>query len=139
MLNLIDEVPLHTGWGRVYQSGELASLDWKDDGLILSASGNLNFQGPCLWFYMADNDLSVLPEKRLFAVTATAIQFLSRGFDVLIHCNEGKYRSTYIDVAVHMAAGMGFVESFQLVKTRHSIADLRVGTLAQLKELQPHD
>jgi hypothetical protein len=135
MLNLIDEIQLHTGWGRVYQSGELASMDWENEGLILSASGNLNFRGPCLWFYMEDDDATILPEKKLFAITATAIDFLTRGFDVLIHCNEGKYRSTYIDVAVHMFAGMGFQESFQLVKSRHAIADLRAGTLAQLKEL----
>ena len=63
MLNLIDEIQLHTGWGRVYQSGELASMDWENEGLILSASGNLNFRGPCLWFYMEDDDATILTVK----------------------------------------------------------------------------
>ncbi len=135
MLNLIDEIQLHSGWGRVYQSGEIASLSWENDGLVISASGNLNFRGPCLWFDMDDDDVTVLPDKRLFAIANAAVDFLVRGFDVLIHCNEGKYRSTYIDVAVHMTAGMGFAESLHLIKMRHPIAELRRGTFAQLKEI----
>lgn len=132
MLSLIDEQPIEPGYGRIYQSGVIASEDW-EDGLIVSMSGNENYRPPCLWIDIPDNNIYVLPERTLICMCAASEDFLSHGFDVLIHCNEGKYRSTYMDVALHMYIGMSFDEALTLVSQRHPIARLREGTLSQLR------
>lgn len=136
-LSLIDDEPLKEGWGRVYQCGVIASQDPDVPlGLIVSMSGNENLWSPCLWLDMADNDQYVLPDTALLSVAEAILAFLAGGFNVLIHCNEGKYRSTYMDVAVHMRAGMLFEDAFALVRSKHPIADLRAGTMAQLKRME---
>lgn len=136
MLSLIDTKPMFPGWGLVYQSGVIASESYKGNGLTVSMSGNENWRDPCLWINMRDDDVYVLTTPMLFAMTSAALGFLRRGFNVLIHCNEGKYRSTYLDVAVHIGAGMPFDDAFALVQARHPIADLRNGTKAQLQEME---
>jgi protein-tyrosine phosphatase len=137
VLSLIDTNPMRPGWGRVYQSGVIASESWDQDGLIISMSGNENFEGPCLWRDMPDNEVSTLPDEMLFAFVDAAIAFLRQGKDVLIHCNEGKYRSTYMDVAVHVRGGkMSSVKAYEMIKAHHPIACLREGTDAQLRRLE---
>jgi protein-tyrosine phosphatase len=123
-------------WGRIYQSGVIASEDWDQDGLIVSLSGNENFRGPVLWVDMPDNDIDTLPSPLLISFVETVISFLRQGIDVLIHCNEGKYRSTYLDMAVHIKCGMSFEEAYELIRMRHPIAALRIGTEEQLRQLK---
>lgn len=143
MLNLIDVEPLHPGWGRVWQSGVIAS--WLDvdklpeHSMVVSMSGNENWiTWPCLWLNIRDDDEYVLPDAMLAAICGMITSDLSRGFDVLIHCNEGKYRSTYMDVAIHIwAAGMSFERAFETIKARHPIASLRAGTAKQLQAMVP--
>jgi len=128
---------MQAGWGRVYQSGVIASEGWDHDGLIVSMSGNENLAGPCLWINMPDDDTHTLPDDELLAIVNTIAAFLSRGMDVLIHCNEGKYRSTYVDVAVHMRGGaMDLPQAFEMIHARHPIAALRAGTHDQLTRLE---
>lgn len=141
-LDAIDLTPMRPGWGIVYQSGVLASeelmgSDFPDNGLIVSMSGNENFRGPCLWIDMKDNDTTILADPVLFALVEAVLSFLKCGINVLIHCNEGKYRSTYLDVAVHIrGAAMTYREAFTLVKERHPIAGLRKGTFTQLDRME---
>ena len=90
VLSLIDVEPLKPSWGRVYQSGILASEDWGKDGLIVSMAGNVNWRWPVLWVDMGDNDEVTLPDSYLLAMADSAIAYLQRGIDVLVHCNEGK-------------------------------------------------
>lgn len=137
VLSLIDQAPMNPGWGQIWQSGALASLDWDEKGLTVSMSGNENFEGPCLWVSIPDNDSYTLPDAMLLAFTGAILSFLKKGQNILIHCNEGKHRSTYMDVAVHMRAGMTFVMAYALVKGRHPIANLRTGTAAQLIRMEP--
>lgn len=135
-LSLIDVNPIRPGWGRVWQSGVIASEEWLEKGLIVSMTGNENYKPPCLWVDMPDNDIHILPDPVLMAMTDAIVAFLSRGKDVLIHCNEGKYRSTYMDVAVHERVGMTYRDAFALVKLRHPIAGLRKGTYTQLDRME---
>ncbi len=137
VLSLIDVLPMQPGWGSVYQSGAIASEDWDNTGLIVSMSGNENWQPPCLWVDIPDNDDYVLPDDMLLAFVDAICAFLKQGYNVLIHCNEGKYRSTYMDVAVHMrGGGMNQAAAFEQIKARHPIAALRNGTDAQLMLLE---
>lgn len=136
-LSLIDVDPMEPSWGRIYQSGVLGSEDWDHDGLVVSMSGNENFDGPCLWVDMDDNEIDTLPYAMLVAFVGAITAFLAQGTDVLIHCNEGKYRSTYMDVAVHIKAGkMRLEEAFETIRARHPLACLRQGTEAQLRLLE---
>lgn len=137
MLNLIDVEPMHPGWGKVYQSGMIASEDWENDGLIVSMIGNTNFRGPCFWISMPDTNEDVLPDDHLKEMVEAIMAFLKNGTDVLIHCLEGKYRSTYMDVAVHIAGGMSFEVAFEQIIARHPIAQLREGCASQLKRMEP--
>jgi hypothetical protein len=41
-----------------------------------------------------------------------------------------------MDVAIHMKMGMLFTDAFGLIRQRHTIADLRAGTRAQLVRLE---
>jgi len=136
VLSLIDIEPLKLNWGRVWQSGMIASEDWDNQGLIVSMSGNENWQPPCLWVDIPDNDVYVLPDPMLLAFTDAILSFLRQKKDVLIHCNEGKYRSTYMDVAVHMRAGMNYLSALLLIKKNHPIATLRTGTSDQLQAME---
>lgn len=143
VLSLIDATPMASGWGNVYQSGAIASLELEGsvlptDRLIVSMSGDENwFQHPCLQTFMEDNDTTVLSDAVLTAFVDAIIAFLKNGVSVLIHCNEGKYRSTYMDVAVHMRVKkMSAAQAFELVKAHHPIAALRAGTDEQLRRLE---
>jgi protein-tyrosine phosphatase len=136
-LSLIDVTPMHPGWGRVFQSGVIASEDWDQKGLVISLAGNENWMGPCLWLLMPDSDMYVLPDTFLVAMVDATIAFLKKGIDVLIHCNEGKYRSSYLDAAVHMRAGpMTYHDAFALIRQHHPIAGMRGGTYAQLNRME---
>jgi protein-tyrosine phosphatase len=135
VLSLIDDHPA-PGMGRVWQSGVIASEDWDNEGLIVSMAGNENWSPPCLWVDIPDNDSYTLPDPMLIAFCDSIVAFLKAGKDVLIHCNEGKFRSTYMDVAVHMRQGMGFQDAAALVKAKHPIAELRAGTSAQLIRME---
>lgn len=136
VLSLIDVEPLKPGWGRVYQSGVIASEDWTNTGLVVSMSGNENWQPPCLWVDIPDDEIYALPDELLVAFAEAIIAFLRQGKDVLIHCNEGKYRSTYMDAYVHMYAGMSLAAAFERIRARHPIAALRQGTEAQLRRME---
>ena len=46
VLSLIDTAQMFPGWGQVWQSGVIASEDWDNQGLIVSMSGNENWQPP---------------------------------------------------------------------------------------------
>lgn len=137
MISLIDIEPMNPGWGKVYQSGVIASENWDNKGLIISMIGNTNFRGPCFWISMVDNEEDTLPDESLIEIVDSAIVYLKNGDDVLIHCFEGKYRSTYLDVAVHMrGARISFEESYFLVVNQHPIAKLRTGTREQLQRME---
>lgn len=136
-LSLIDVEPMQPAWGRVFQSGVFASEEWNRGGLIVSMSGNENWHGPCLWTYLEDTEFETLSYLTLLAFIDSITAFLEQGHDVLIHCNEGKYRSTYMDVAVHMKAGrMSYEKAFERIKARHPIAAIRQGTEKQLRLLE---
>lgn len=136
VLSLIDVEPLNPGWGKVWQSGVIASEDWDNEGLIVSMAGNENWQPPCLWVDIPDDEVYALPDPMLIAFVDAILAFLRQGKNVLIHCNEGKYRSTYMDVAVHIRAGMSLVDASRLVYKQHPIATLRNGTAEQLKRME---
>jgi protein-tyrosine phosphatase len=135
MINQIDSFPIRPGWGKIYQSGVIASLDSDLDGLTVSMSGNENFKPPVLWIDIPDNDEYILPFPILWAMCDAIVAFLAQGKDVLIHCNEGKYRSTYMDVAVHIRAGQSFDVAYSNIQAHHPIAELRQGTRKQLQEV----
>ncbi len=137
VLSLIDVEPMQPSWGKVYQSGVIASEDWDRSGLIVSMAGNENIAGPCLWINMPDDDVHTLRDSELLAFVDIILRFLQAGMDVLIHCNEGKYRSTYMDMAVHMRGGrMSLPQAFEMIHARHPIAALRAGTHDQLTRLE---
>lgn len=142
-LDLIDQTPMRPGWGQVWQCGEIAevlqSYHLTAPRLIVSMVGQAwSFSDELhMVIFMPDDDRTILPDGTLIAMVDSIINCLQRGLNVVIHCFEGKYRSTYMDVAVHMRV-LNYSPSQALgyVKNNHPIADLRKGTTAQLIRLE---
>lgn len=136
-MDLIDLKPAKPGWGQVWQGSELA--DWFDKvpspKCVISMVGECGL-GPAISWAMIDDDRATLPDAGLIAAADASIGFLKNGYNLLVHCFEGKFRSTYMDVAIHMRTGMLFADAYALVRSRHVIADLREGTKAQLMRLE---
>ena len=138
-MDQIDLEPLEPGWGCVWQSG----LDeWWQGRKVHLPKITVSMIGPVdpsvmsLSVFMDDTDTAILPDNELLAMSDAALSFLKCGTDIIVHCFEGKYRSTYMDVAIHMRAGMLFEDAYALVRSRHTIALLRNGTMVQLKRME---
>lgn len=136
-MNQIDLAPIVPGYGMIWQGSEIDA--WFDripsPKAVVSMIGDIGL-GPCVSCAMGDNDIDILPDVMLLAMCDAAIGFLGNGFNLLVHCFEGKYRSTYMDVAIHMRLGMAFDDAFALVRRRHTLADLRPGTKNQLMRME---
>lgn len=136
-MDQIDQQPLKPGWGMIWQGSELS--DWFDKipspRCVISMVGECSL-GPGVTCALIDDEQSILPDRLLISMCDASIGFMKNGYNLLVHCFEGKYRSTYMDVAIHMRSGMLFEDAFALVKLMHPIAALRVGTEAQLERME---
>ncbi len=147
MLNVIDLEPMHPGWGRVWQSGEVAAIIHHQDvpgpRLIVSMVGPL--MDPWADMHLAtmvedwpdsEGEYQTLPDEALLAMVDAVIAMLKRDVNVIIHCLEGKSRSSYLDVAIHMAVmGLDYDAALALVKKQHPIAQPNPGFEAQLRRM----
>lgn len=142
-LNLIDIEPMKPGWGRVWQSG----IDewWKHDQ-VPRPRASVSMVGPIeglglsahISTYINDSPEDTLSKEMLLAMTDAVIGFLRNGVNVIIHCVEGKSRSSYLDCAVHMRAmNVSYDEALALIKKQHPIAQPNSGFEAQLRDLEP--
>lgn len=137
-MDLINETPMRPGWGKVWQGSEFGDVDdIPEPHVIVSMVGALLHVKLNLSTFMWDNDTAVLEPAVLLGMTSACLGFLSQGINLYVHCWEGKYRSTYMDVAIHMA-GLHYSvdQAYGYVKRSHPIADLRTGTTLQLRSLE---
>lgn len=137
-MNLIDIEPMRPGWGQVWQGGELSAIIGRlpKPHVVFSLIGSVDL-APAVSVFMEDNDDTILPDSLLLGTVQCAGTFLARGFNVLVHCFEGKFRSTYLDVAIHMAyLRYPYAQALGRVKQMHPIAQMRKGTEAQLRRLE---
>jgi len=88
--------------------------------------------------WIDDSPTAVLPDTCLIAHVAAAISYLRSGYNLYIHCGAGVSRSSYLDIAVHMAL-MGFTydQAASYVKSKRPVAQPNPGFEAHLRRLEP--
>jgi hypothetical protein len=92
-MDLIDLQPVKPGYGQVWQGSELSVLfdSVPQPRLVISLIGEAEPMVPnSLTAFMRDNDETWLPDPLLFAMCESAVAFLKRGHNILIHCFQGK-------------------------------------------------
>ena len=148
MLNIVDAEPLRLGWGRIWQSGEAGAIlhhgEVPDPRMTVSMIGV--FADPyshlALAVSMGDEPdaqgkYPTLPDETLLAMVQMITDALACGINIIIHCLEGKYRSTYMDAAVHMKLlDYSVDQALGRIKAMHPIAELRKDSRDQLVRMQ---
>lgn len=111
--------------------------------LLVSMIGPVDlYANPALAVYVDDwkDDKGIyatLPEVQLLTLVDCVIRYLAAGVNVIIHCAEGKSRSSYLNVAVHMRVmRYSYDQALGYIRHQHPIAQPNPGFEAQLRRLE---
>lgn len=88
--------------------------------------------------WINDSPDAVLPDHELILWADTILLWLSRGYNLVIHCAAGVSRSTYMDCAVQMRGRhMTFDEALAYIRVSRPQAGPNQGFIDQLRRLEP--
>ena len=90
-----------------------------------------------MFYPMEDWDTGVLTDNQMEALVESLIAFLSRGFNLYIHCMAGVSRSTYVHAALRMKVlHIPYNEAVEQIAAKRPIADPNTAFLAHLRRLE---
>jgi predicted protein tyrosine phosphatase len=145
--NQIDTTPIRKGWGIVFQGGSIDQQIKQLPGRIIIVNmdkGEQNAQyidhkkvEAVLDVWIEDSPMATLDDDILVAHVQAAIIYLSSGLNLYIHCGAGVSRSSYFDIALHIAAlAIPYDLALEQLKSKRHVAQPNPGFEAQLRRLQ---
>lgn len=140
--------------GQIYQGGsvdiggirELTRLSWGHPVILICMDkGEYNEQfinhpyiGGVLSIWIDDNPDAVLTDEAMLAHVTAGLSYLRGNHSLYIHCGAGVSRSSYYDIALHMALnGWTYDQAFAYVHSKRNIAQPNPGFEAHLRKLEP--
>jgi hypothetical protein len=146
--NLIDTTPMAADFGQVWQGSTpdaagLATIPGPLVIVCMEPEPNEQFVDHVrvhseLYVGIEDDPSSVVPDSVLRGLADAALAFLSKGFNLYVHCAAGVSRASYVDCAIHQRQlGWTFDQALAYVRASRPQANPNSGFVAQLDRLGP--